>query len=197
MDTFDLRKYLANNILLTEDIGNLPQLDPTDLKGVDLTKAVKETLDEDEILNEALATLVVGGILAAPKLINWLGKAIKAIQKFFNKKSETEVADSIAEFGHKWEKLYLKAIISVIKLTGFAKSQWKMKDGEIDEQKLVTIAKMILMVILIVAASLGIGGVISAKSSIVKALEGAFTGVKGTEIKTLLSTIMTQLPSFK
>ncbi len=53
------------------------------------------------------------------------------------------------------------------------------------------------MVILIVAASLGIGGVISAKSSIVKALEGAFTGVKSTEIKTLLSTIMTQLPSFK
>jgi len=203
MDTFDYKKYLANNPLLTEaedadieDIDNAVKdavklLNPSELKEIDLSEAI--ITEEKEVLNEAVASLVIGGLLAAPKLIEWLGKAIKFIGKELLGKDENKIADWIIEKGHKWEKLYIKAIIAAVKFTGFAKQLWKKEDGSIDNQKLVLTAKVLFAVILAVAGGVAVKGVLSANSAIIQALESTFAGVKASEIVGIIGKVKSQI----
>lgn len=203
MDTFDYKAYLANNPLLNEaedaDIEAIDDavedavklLNPSDLKEVDLSEAV--ITEEKEVLKEAIGSLVVGGLLAAPKLIEWLGKAIKFIGKKLAGKDENKIAEWIIQFGHKWEKLYIKAIIVAIKATGFASKIWKNADGSIDEQKLVLTAKVLFAVILAVAGGVAVKGVLSANSAIIQALESTFAGVKGAEIAGIIGKVKSQI----
>lgn len=203
MDTFDLRTYIYNNPLLTEakdadieDIDNAVEdaaklLNPSDLKEIDLSEVL--IAEEKEVLKEAVSSLVIGGLLAAPKLIEWLGKAIKFIGKKLAGKDENKIAEWIINFGHKWEKLYIKAIIIALKTTGFASKIWKKKDGSIDEQKLILTAKVLFAVILAVAGSMAIKGVLGTNSAIIKALESTFAGVKGVEIAGIIGKIKSQI----
>jgi len=147
---------------------------------------------EGEILNESVTGLVVGGLLAAPKLLTWLGKSINWIAKKLTGKDEVKVAAWIEKNAHKWEKLYIKAIIGAIKLTGFASKVWKKPDGEIDEQKLVTTAQVLYVVILAVAAGSAFKTVLGPDSVIIKALEGLFGSVKVGEIVGFLGKIKSQ-----
>lgn len=200
---FDLKAYLANNPLLTEaedaDIEAIDDavedavklLNPEELKEVDLSEAV--ITEEKEVVNEAIGSLVIGGLLAAPKLIEWLGKGIKFIAKKITGKDESKIAEWIIEKGHNWEKLYIKAIITAVKLTGFAKQVWKKEDGSIDEQKLVIVAKVLFAVILAVAGGMAIKGVLSTNSAIIQALETTFAGVKASEIATIASKVKGQI----
>jgi hypothetical protein len=199
MDTFDYKKYIANNPLLKEEkdteieaIDNAVEdaiklLNPSELKEIDLSEAI--IAEEKEVLKEAVSSLVIGGLLAAPKLIEWLGKAIKFIGKKLAGKDENKIADWIINFGHKWEKFYIKVLVNAIKLTGFASQIWKNKDGSIDEPKLVLTAKVLFAVILAVAGSMAIKGVLSTNSVIIQALESTFTGVKATEIAGIANKI--------
>jgi hypothetical protein len=199
MDTFDYKKYIANNPLLKEEkdteieaIDNAVEdaiklLNPAELKEIDLSEAI--IAEEKEVLKEAVSSLVIGGLLAAPKLIEWLGKAIKFIGKKLAGKDENKIADWIINFGHKWEKFYIKVLVNAIKLTGFASQIWKNKDGSIDEPKLVLTAKVLFAVILAVAGSMAIKGVLSTNSVIIQALESTFTGVKATEIAGIANKI--------
>jgi hypothetical protein len=203
MDTFDLRTYIYNNPLLTEakdadieDIDNAVEdaaklLNPSDLKEIDLSEVL--IAEEKEVLKEAVSSLVIGGLLAAPKLIEWLGKAIKFIGKKLAGKDENKIAEWIINFGHKWEKLYIKAIIIAIKTTGFASKIWKKEDGSIDEQKLVLTAKVLFAVILAVAGSMAIKGVLGTNSAIIQALESTFAGVKGVEIAGIIGKVKSQI----
>ena len=203
MNTFDYRKYLANNPLLNEaedaDMEAIDDavedavklLNPAELKEIDLSEAI--ITEEKEVLNEAVASLVIGGLLAAPKLMEWLGKAIKFIGKKLLGKDETKIADWIIEKGHKWEKLYIKAIIAAVKFTGFAKQVWQKEDGSVDEQKLVLTAKVLFAVILAVAGGVAIKGVLSANSAIIQALESTFAGVKATEIAGIVGKVKAQI----
>jgi len=203
MDNFDLRSYLANNPLLTEaedtdveDIDNAVEdavklLNPSELKEIDLSEAI--ITEEKEVLNEAIASLVIGGLLAAPKLIEWLGKAIKFIGKKLLGKDENKIADWIIKNGHKWEKLYIKAIVAAVKFTGFAKQIWQKEDGSIDEQKLVVTAKVLFAVILAVAGGIALKGVLSANSAIIQALESTFAGVKASEIVGIIGKVKSQI----
>lgn len=203
MDTFDLRTYIYNNPLLTEakdadieDIDNAIEdaaklLNPSDLKEIDLSEVL--IAEEKEVLKEAVSSLVIGGLLAAPKLIEWLGKAIKFIGKKLAGKDENKIAEWIINFGHKWEKLYIKAIIIAIKTTGFASKIWKKEDGSIDEQKLVLTAKVLFAVILAVAGSMAIKGVLGTNSAIIQALESTFAGVKGVEIAGIIGKVKSQI----
>jgi len=201
MDTFDLRAYIYNNPLLTEDETTdtisdavedaLKLLDPSDLKETDLSEAV--ITEEKEVLKEAVSSLVIGGLLAAPKLIEWLGKAIKFIGKKLMGKDENKIAEWIINFGHKWEKLYIKVIIMAIKTTGFASKIWKKEDGSIDEQKLILTAKVLFAVILAVAGSMAIKGVLGTNSAIIRALESTFAGVKGVEIAGIIGKVKSQI----
>jgi hypothetical protein len=147
---------------------------------------------EGELLNESVTGLVVGGLLAAPKLLAWLGKSINWIAKKLTGKDEVKIATWIEKNAHKWEKLYIKAIIGAIKLTGFASKVWKKSDGEIDEQKLVTTAQVLYVVILAVAAGSAFNTVLGPDSAVIKALEGLFGSVKVGEIVSFLGKIKTQ-----
>jgi len=147
---------------------------------------------EGEVLNESVTGLIVGGLLAAPKLMEWLGKGINWIAKKLAGKDENKIANWFIKYGHKWEKLYIKAIIGAIKLTGFASKIWKKEDGNIDEQKLLTTAQVLYVIILAVAAGAAVKTVLGPNSAIIKALEGTFGSVKVSEIIGFLGKIKSQ-----
>jgi hypothetical protein len=159
-----------------------------------------ESLDEIENdkqpqeLNESIIVLVGSGLLAAPKILEWIGKTIAFISKpFMKNKDENVVAEKIKHFAHKWEKVYIKAIIWVVKKTKFVKDIWMKKDGNIDEQKLLTVAKYIYAGILAIAMGNAIGTVLGPSSAILKSIEGALGGVKAIEIAQIVSKIKGQL----
>jgi len=200
---FDLKAYLANNPLLNEaedaDIEDIDDaveagakmLNPSELQEVDLSESV--ITEEKEVLTEEITSLVVGGLLAAPKLMEWLGKAIKFIGKKLLGKDENKIADWIINKGHKWESLYIKAITAAVKLTGFAKQVWKKEDGSIDEQKLVLTAKVLFAVILAVAGGMAIKSALSSSSPVIQALESTFAGVKMSEIAAITAKVKSQI----
>jgi hypothetical protein len=147
---------------------------------------------EGEILNESVTGLVIGGLLAAPKILEWIGKSINWIAKKLTGKDEVKIASWIEKNAHKWEKLYIKGIIAAIKFTGFASKIWKKEDGSVDEQKLVTTAQVLYVVILAVAAGAAAKSVLSPNSAVVKALEATFGSVKVSEIVGFLGKIKSQ-----
>jgi len=148
---------------------------------------------EGEVLNESVTGLVVGGLLATPKIMEWIGKGINFIAKKLVGKDETKIANWLIKNGHKWEKLYIKAIIGAIKLTGFASKIWKKEDGSVDEQKLLTTAQVLYVVILAVAVGAAVKTVLGPNSAVIKALEGAFGSVKVSEIVGFLGKIKSQV----
>lgn len=150
--------------------------------------------EQPQELNESIIALIASGLLAAPKIIEWIGKAIGFISKPFQKdKNENAVAEKISHFAHKWEKLYIKAIIWVVKKTKFVQQIWMSPDGKIDEQKLIVIAKYLYAAILAVAMGQAIGAVLGPASPIIKAIEGSLGSVKAIEIAQIASKVKGQL----
>lgn len=150
---------------------------PSDLNDEDLSTVVKE---QKEILTESITGLVIGGVLAAPKILQWIGTGVGAIAKFFTG-NESEIAKWIEEKGEKWEKFYVKSISFVVRKTGFASAIWK-KDGVQNDNLLYATSKVIYGIILAAAAGQAISGAITAASPIFTALEGVLGGVKVVEI---------------
>jgi len=130
--------------------------------------------------------------LAAPKVLEWIGKATKFIVGKLGK-DESQAAQNITKFAHKWEGFYVGSIEKVIKATGVAKNVWKNEDGFIDSDKLHTTAKVLYAVILAVAAGYAVNGVLSSNSAVIKAIESAIGGVKGVEIAQIASKIKSSL----
>ena len=151
---------------------------------VDVTPTLSEMLDEEERLDESMTGLIVGGLLAAPKLLTWLGKAVNAIAKFFKGGEETEIGKGIEHAGHKWEGLYVKSIAFVLKKMRKSKLGvlYTEKDGSIDEERLYAASQIIYGVILAVAAGNAVSGALSTNSAIVQGLESVFGGTKAVEI---------------
>jgi hypothetical protein len=147
-----------------------------------------EGVEIEEDLNESVTGLVVSGLLAAPKILEWIAIAIGKISKAFSGSDENKAADTINKVAHKWEGYYLSAIKFAVKKLGIAKSVWSV-DGKVDEDKLKTTAKILYAVILALAAGNAINAVLSPSSAIIKALEGALGGIKGTEIVQIVSSI--------
>ena len=102
----------------------------------------------------------------------------------------------IEKAGENLEKKYIKFLMKAIKLTGLAKKVWTKEDGSIDENELHDTAEVIFAVILAVAAISATGGAFSAfkeGSTLFAAIEGGLTGVKGSEIATILSKVGSKL----
>lgn len=159
-------------------------------------ESLEEIKDEDQPkeLNESIIGLVASSLLAAPKIIEWIGKAIAFVTKPFRKeKDENIIAKKIVHFAHKWEKLYIKAIIWVVKKTKFVKQIWMDDNGSVDEQKLLVVAKYIYAAILAVAMGQAIGTVLGSSSPIIKGIEGALGGIKGTEIVQIAQKVKGQI----
>ena len=160
----------------------------SDLKGIELEEPKKESL-----LNESITGLVASGLLAAPKLIQWLGKGIGLLAKKFTKKDDSTAAKQIEKFGKKWENSYISLLETAIKLTGFLKSNWKTENGQIDKDKLRLIAKVLYAIILGLALASAVKGVINPGSIVMKSIEAVLGTVKATEIAGIIKLL---LPKF-
>ena len=170
--------------------GGVSQL--TDLSSLKEGEYESTITTEGETLNESVTGLVVGGLLAAPKILEWIGKSINWIAKKLAGKDEVKIATWIEKNAHKWEKLYIKAIVGAIKLTGFASRIWKKEDGSVDEQKLLTTAQVLYVVILAIAAAGAVKTVLGPGSPVIKALESTFGSVKVGEIVSFIGKIKSQ-----
>jgi len=161
---------------------------------------IKEQIDEcitedEELLNEAVASMAISIMLSAPKLIEWIGKAVKfivnQIKKVIGKDTQKEnFGDKIIGVGHKLEKFYIKSIKFLLKTTGLAK-----KAGIKDDKELEKTAKIIFYVILFGAAIAAgyatidsIGSIISGNAGSTSgvatygSIKGSLAGIKSSEI---------------
>jgi hypothetical protein len=159
------------------------------------TSSLDEIKDEDQPkqLNEEPVTLIASALLAAPKILSWIGKIIGHLASPFTGEDENSVSKKIQHFAHKWEGLYIKGIIFMIKFTKFGKQLWLLPNNKIDDQKLVALAKIIYGVILAIAMGNAIGTVLGSASPALKAIEGALGGVKAVEIAQIASKIKGQI----
>jgi len=186
--------------LLEEEQTNDSEIDAAMKAGLSSLTSDGASLDEikdnehPQELNESILALIGSGLLAAPKILEWMGKAIAFISKpFMKNKDENTVAKKIEHFAHKWEKVYIKAIMWVVKKTKFVKDIWMNKNGNVDEQKLLTVAKYIYAGILAIAMGNAIGAVLGPASPIIKAIEGSLGTVKAVEIAQIASKVKGQL----
>ena len=95
----NFRKYLTEENT-SQDLDKAMQQGLSKLNSIssnlddeDLSKVVKE---QKEILTESITGLVIGGVLAAPKILQWIGTGVGAIAKFFTG-NESEIAKWIEE----------------------------------------------------------------------------------------------------
>ena len=158
------------------------------LKGYETSEPKKEGN-----VNESLAAVITSGLLAAPKLIEWLGQAVNFIAKKMSKNKDITTGKGIENFGKKWEKFYVNILIQGIKLTGFIESQWKDENGEINEEKLKLVAKVLYAVILGIALTTAVKGIISPGSAILKSLEAIFGTTKAVEIASIAKAIVSKM----
>ena len=153
-NNFDLKKFLVenkltNNSRILEAETDDSELDAAMQAGLSALKSGGDSLDEiteeeqPKELNESAVALVGSALLAAPKIIEWIAKGVGAIAKVFRSKDNPDdpaFVEKTVKFSHKWEKLYINAIIWTVKKTKFVKDIWMTADGKVDEQKLVIVA---------------------------------------------------------
>lgn len=172
------------------------------LEGV--TKKDIDAVHESEkpLVNEAVVSIIVGAVLAAPKLMEYLAQVVKFIVKIFRKlfkgggkseEGENTVSNWIEKNGHTLHKKYIKIVMRVVKLFGVAKTVWKDKQsGKVDIKKLKLTAEVLLNVAIAIAGASAIGGAVSAFNSgspIVAAIESGLGGVKGVELAAAVKSI--------
>ena len=157
---------------------------------------------EKSLVNEAVVSIIVGAVLAAPKLMEYLAQVVKFIVKIFRKlfkgggeseEGENTVSNWIEKNGHTLHKKYIKIVMRVVKLFGVAKTVWKDKQsGKVDIKKLKLTAEVLLNVAIAIAGASAIGGAVSAFNSgspIVAAIESGLGGVKGVELAAAVKSI--------
>ena len=150
----------------------------------EIEKEVEE-MPEDKLnehkkkLNEAVGvTAVVGFILALPKLVEIITKAVAKLVKLIKKltggkKPETEEeqaawAQKIIDFTHKWHKIYIKAFYYMFKFSGLYK-----KAGIEDEGVKMKVANIFYYTVVAgLAVAAGVGAVGAFKTGISQAAHG-------------------------
>jgi len=206
-NNFDLKKFLVenkltNNSRILEAETDDSELDAAMQAGLSALKSGGDSLDEiteeeqPKELNESAVVLVGSALLAAPKVIEWIAKAIGAIARFFKSKDNPEdpaFVQKVIKFTHKWEKVYINTIIWTVKKTKFAKDLWMTGDNQVDEQKLVVLAKIIYAIILSMAVANAIGTILGPGSALLKGIEGALGSVKAVEIVQIAAKVKGQL----
>jgi len=157
---------------------------------------------EKPLVNEAVVSIIVGAVLAAPKIMEYLAQVVKFIVKIFRKlfkgggeseEGENKVSNWIKENGHSLHSKYIKIVMKVVKLFGVAKTVWKDKQsGQVDEKKLKLTAEVLLNVAIAIAGANAIGGAVSAFSSgspIIGAIETGLGGIQGVELAAAVKSI--------
>ena len=163
-------------------------------------KAVHES--EKPLLNEALVSIIIGAVMAAPKIIQYIGQVVKFIVKIFKplknkdgdfETGENKVSDWIEKQGESLHHKYIHVVEKMVKFLGVAKSVWKDKEtGNIDKEKLHLTAEIVLNVAIAVAGVSAVGGSIAALKSgspIIAAIESGLGGIKGAELAAAIKQI--------
>ena len=173
MDTFDLRKYLAEGQLYENEIDSL---------GDELADAIKDTLeDKKEELNEVIDPIsILSYVLAGTTLINILAKYVGKLFKKYNFGKGEAAAKKIYDFTHKLEGDFKKPIERVVGLF--------TKDPK--TKKLVTDS---LFALLILALGVKAGGdavsVLSKGNLGSGTVSGLKAALKGKDLSTLIKDI--------
>jgi len=212
MDTFDLRKYLAEggieeNLLLAEldkhfdlFVEEVSQIEPLN-ESDSLTEEEKQQLNEIEPI-----TFTAGLILSTPKIIELLGKLVKGAVSVFKKvknklglgddkdvSGENKITAWLENNAQKLEGKYINIIKKAIKFIGFASKVWKDPETKkVDEEKLNLVAEVLLLAAIGVAAGYSFAGGVSALKAghpIVAALEGSLGTIKGSEIVDIFTKV--------
>jgi hypothetical protein len=157
---------------------------------------------EKPLVNEAAVSIIVGTILAAPKLMEYVAQLIKFVVKIFRKlfkgggedeEGENKISNWIENNGHSLHRKYIKIVMRFVKLTGLAKAVWKDKQsGKVDVKKLKLTAEVVLNIAIAIAGTNAIGAAHSALTSgspIIAAIEGGLGGIKGVELAAAVKSI--------
>lgn len=156
------------SLIVSESLIEWYQIKEMELVGHQLAKAI----EKDKKLNEAIALLTLGAILAAPTFLKILGMLIKKGSKLFKYKGGEKTGEKLKQFAQKTENKFLKPIIFVLKRFGVKE----------DKAKKWAIAIHALIVILLGVAS-GLETVHAFKAAHISksSFEGMLTALKGTE----------------
>lgn len=167
------------------------------------------TLTEEEkaVLSEAVAT-IIGAILAAPKILEYIGRIVQWVVKIFrklvgkpspdNEEGENAVAEKIKQVAHKWHGMYVFVIKKIVKVSGFQSEFWA-PDGKTDEDKLKLTAEILLNVAIAVAAGFAVYGAVTYAASgktMMSALEISLGSVKADELALAVKKIGPKLAQY-
>lgn len=162
--------------------------------------AINESEYTEDEINEALGPmLILSVLLAMPKVIELIVKAISIVIKTLKnmigmkQSDETKIADTIIGFTHKWHKSYIKAIQFVLeKAKVFEKA--KIVDDE-DKKKAAEVVFYTIIFGFVVYG--GIASVSAIAASVHNAshagmatAEVVLTSVKTTEVKSFVTKFM-------
>jgi hypothetical protein len=210
MDTFDLRKYLAEGRLYENEIENELVSKLKSLGSELKSKAEKtEVSPKDKEVNE-IGLIGVGAlIVGAPGLMSFLGKTANAIADVAKKGTDSAVFDKetykkggaknltqtifgkgLVDAGHTLEEFYLDNIGGWIAGAYPSKFKDQHVNGKVvDGSKLDKITHQIYTGLL-VAGAIGAGvEAINAASAIVSSFEGGSAGLKAKEVIDLAQKI--------
>jgi len=109
MDTFDLKKYLAENTLHENEMASLAD---------ELADEIKDTLEDkkDELKEIVDPITILSTVLASTTLVNILAKFVGKIFKKYNFGKGEEAAKKIYNFTHKLEEDFKGPIKRIVKL---------------------------------------------------------------------------------
>ena len=109
MDTFDLKKYLAENTLHENEMASLAD---------ELADEIKDTLEDkkDELKEIVDPITILSTVLASTTLVNILSKFAGKIFKKYNFGKGEEAAKKIYNFTHKLEEDFKSPIKRIVKL---------------------------------------------------------------------------------
>ena len=173
MDTFDLKKYLAEGQLHENEM---------DLLGSELADAIEDTLeDKKEELNEVIDPIsILSYVLAGTTLTNILAKYVGKLFKKYNFGKGEAAAKKIYDFTHKLEGDFKKPIERVVGLF--------TKDPKI--KKIVT-DSLFALLILSLGVKAGGGAVESLSKGNVASgtVSGLKAALKGKDLSALIKGI--------
>jgi hypothetical protein len=174
MDTFDLKKYLANNLLLEEEMPtDTPEEKAFDTELMAAANGIASTLGKElkakqgdkEPLEEAVVTSIITAVLTGNAIIGFISKIAASLMKKLNWKKGEDFAKKVHHWAHDNEKAFQAPIKRV--LAFFIK----------DSTKLEVVTQAIYAIVI---SSMAVGYGTSAVESLGKAdwFEGALTSLK-------------------
>jgi len=206
MDTFDYKKYIANNPLLKENI--LAEEEIAKDISVELKKglaALKSQVKnvkpspKDKELKEIGAIGITSLIVGAPGLIKLLGNVANGVADVIKKGTDSAVFDkstykkdggknltqtkagkALVNFGKKWEELYIDSIAGW--LEAIYPSKYKDQDIHDKTSELYKASHKIYAGLLI-AGAIGAGyEAVNAHNALMASFEGGSAALKGKEV---------------